>query len=133
MAGRCSKESEWLESKIVEVEGGVSIRVSFEIRGETYEELIQWADVGDRIAEHRTRSCPDGEIEVYCVEACLHGREEGSGNFMISCDICDDWFHGQCIGIPPDANMAIAAFKCSACVDQSFPDDVTPPPLEARV
>jgi len=124
----CSKESEWLESKIADVVPGVSIRVSFLLRGETYEELIQWADVGDRVAEHRTRSCPDGEVEVYCVEACNHGREEGSGNFMISCDCCDDWFHGDCIGIPKDSEKAIAAFKCFACgLDAAFQEDVIIP------
>ena len=31
--------------------------------------------------------------EVYCY--CRKGED----GFMIQCDFCDDWFHGDCIGI----------------------------------
>lgn len=35
--------------------------------------------------------------------------------FYISCDVCDLWFHGKCVGIKPDEGDDMPAFICQEC------------------
>ncbi|XP_065427272.1 histone lysine demethylase PHF8 isoform X2 [Chrysemys picta bellii] len=35
--------------------------------------------------------------------------------FMIECDICQDWFHGSCVGVEEDAAADIDLYHCPNC------------------
>ncbi|XP_043661979.1 uncharacterized protein LOC122625967 [Drosophila teissieri] len=52
--------------------------------------------------------------DVYCV--C---RESHSNGFMICCDNCNEWFHGDCIGLPADIGEQHDTFYCSECCGQN--------------
>ena len=50
----------------------------------------------------------------YCIEECSRGRVE-DGSFMIGCDICDNWYHGDCIGISKDEASRMDSYLCPRC------------------
>uniref|UniRef100_A0A4W5JQZ8 PHD-type domain-containing protein n=1 Tax=Hucho hucho TaxID=62062 RepID=A0A4W5JQZ8_9TELE len=35
--------------------------------------------------------------------------------FMIECDICQDWFHGSCVGVEEDKAAEIDLYHCPNC------------------
>ncbi|XP_060619275.2 histone lysine demethylase PHF8 isoform X1 [Anolis sagrei] len=35
--------------------------------------------------------------------------------FMIECDVCQDWFHGSCVGVEEDAAASIDLYHCPNC------------------
>ncbi|KAL7398340.1 hypothetical protein ABVT39_008131 [Epinephelus coioides] len=55
-----------------------------------------------------TPKCP-----VYCV--C---RKPDINCFMIGCDSCTEWFHGDCIGVSEKAAKAIRVWYCPSCRDK---------------
>lgn len=60
----------------------------------------------------------DGELEedeeVYCI--C---RKSDTKRFMIGCDQCDEWFHGDCISITEEHAKTIKKFFCLNCRDKN--------------
>ncbi|KAM4572128.1 CXXC-type zinc finger protein 1a isoform 2-T2 [Fundulus diaphanus] len=50
---------------------------------------------------------------VYCV--C---RKPDINCFMIGCDSCTEWFHGQCVGVSEKAAKAIRVWFCPSCRGQ---------------
>ena len=38
--------------------------------------------------------------------------------FYVGCDLCNDWFHGTCVGITEDMAMNIDEFICDECEKQ---------------
>lgn len=34
---------------------------------------------------------------------------------MIQCDLCEDWYHASCVGIPDDSVHLIDLFVCPHC------------------
>lgn len=37
---------------------------------------------------------------------------------MVACDICDEWFHGDCIGITPETAEQIKKYVCIECKEE---------------
>uniref|UniRef100_A0A5K3FN92 PHD-type domain-containing protein n=1 Tax=Mesocestoides corti TaxID=53468 RepID=A0A5K3FN92_MESCO len=50
---------------------------------------------------------------VYCV--C---RSSQCDSFMIACDACEEWYHGECINVTPKQAECIQKFYCQACRDE---------------
>uniref|UniRef100_A0A3Q3WUG7 CXXC-type zinc finger protein 1 n=1 Tax=Mola mola TaxID=94237 RepID=A0A3Q3WUG7_MOLML len=50
---------------------------------------------------------------VYCI--C---RRPDINCFMIGCDSCTEWFHGNCIGVSEKAAKAIRVWYCPSCRDR---------------
>src|SRR5690348_13285246 len=48
--------------------------------------------------------------EVYCI--C---RSTDSTSFMIACDNCEEWYHGDCIGINEAQSKHIKRYFCDQC------------------
>ena len=49
----------------------------------------------------------------YCF--CKRTEEETIGLSMIECDLCHDWFHDICIGIPHEDMEQLEIYHCPAC------------------
>jgi len=47
---------------------------------------------------------------TYCI--C---RSSDSQRFMIACDNCDEWYHGDCVGVSQSISKKIKAFYCHIC------------------
>ncbi|XP_071717245.1 PHD finger protein ALFIN-LIKE 4-like [Rutidosis leptorrhynchoides] len=43
------------------------------------------------------------------------GENYASDEFWICCDVCEKWFHGQCVKITPARAEHIKQYKCPAC------------------
>lgn len=48
--------------------------------------------------------------KLYCV--C---RSSNIDTFMICCDFCEEWFHGDCIGVTENSSKDIEMFYCKRC------------------
>ena len=53
----------------------------------------------------------------YCLEDCKRNRVE-DGSFMVGCDICDNWYHGDCVGVPKDEANLLDSYLCPNCVEK---------------
>ena len=47
---------------------------------------------------------------VYCV--C---RKPDTGEFMIGCDVCNEWFHGKCVKVSEKKAALINRYVCPIC------------------
>ncbi|XP_022111688.1 uncharacterized protein LOC110990915, partial [Acanthaster planci] len=63
----------------------------------------------DHLKRCRDRKTPDKgkESGSPAKEAYSFCRKPDDGNFMIQCDGCDEWYHGQCVNVPPEDGMAM--------------------------
>ncbi|KAH3737756.1 hypothetical protein DPMN_044350 [Dreissena polymorpha] len=57
------------------------------------------------------KSCGIAEDEqVYCT---CRGIDDES--FMIDCDVCEEWFHGKCVGVTEEQGEKIDLYTCPSC------------------
>lgn len=35
--------------------------------------------------------------------------------FYVGCDVCNDWFHGDCVGITESMSKGMTEYVCNAC------------------
>ena len=54
----------------------------------------------------------------YCIDACTRGRVE-DGSFMVGCDNCDGWYHGDCVGICKDDASTLESYVCPRCLEKA--------------
>ncbi|OAF70947.1 hypothetical protein A3Q56_01314 [Intoshia linei] len=57
------------------------------------------------------------ESKLYCI--C---KSTECKTFMIQCDICNEWYHGKCMGIEEIYADCINSFECSNCSASNKPD-----------
>ncbi|KAK9366950.1 hypothetical protein V1509DRAFT_627796 [Lipomyces kononenkoae] len=53
--------------------------------------------------------------QVYCI--C---RKPDTGQWMIACDFCDDWYHGSCVSIPESQADLIETYACPSCATKGL-------------
>ncbi|GBN29274.1 CXXC-type zinc finger protein 1 [Araneus ventricosus] len=58
----------------------------------------------------RNYSVGESEKEIYCI--C---RSSNINTFMISCDNCQEWFHGYCVGVDEKSAKNIDLYFCKSC------------------
>lgn len=49
--------------------------------------------------------------KVYCI--CRTPYDETK--FYVGCDLCNNWFHGDCVGITEESSKTMTEFICSEC------------------
>jgi nucleosome-remodeling factor subunit BPTF len=35
--------------------------------------------------------------------------------FYVGCDLCNNWFHGECVGITEEMSKSLTEFVCTEC------------------
>nr|1WEP_A Chain A, PHF8 [Mus musculus] len=50
-------------------------------------------------------------VPVYC----LCRQPYNVNHFMIECGLCQDWFHGSCVGIEEENAVDIDIYHCPDC------------------
>jgi len=51
---------------------------------------------------------------TYCLPNCKRGRAEDD-SFMICCDQCEQWYHGECVGISKGEADKMGRYQCDSC------------------
>lgn len=77
----------------------------------TNEEIAKQFQLPERKSKIATLLKQDGQ--VYCI--C---RSSDSSRFMIGCDLCEEWYHGDCIGISQRDAKNIKKYFCDRCQDE---------------
>jgi len=54
---------------------------------------------------------------TYCIQTCKRGRAEDD-SFMVCCDECEQWFHGDCVGVTKLEAEAMGRYCCSDCMSK---------------
>jgi hypothetical protein len=54
-------------------------------------------------------------IEDKGARHCVCGGPS-DGRFMVSCDQCDEWFHGHCVAVSKPISEEIGDWKCPSCI-----------------
>lgn len=49
--------------------------------------------------------------KVYCI--CRTPYDETK--FYVGCDLCNNWFHGDCVGITEESSKTLTEFVCAEC------------------
>ncbi|KAG0258304.1 hypothetical protein BG011_003376 [Mortierella polycephala] len=54
-----------------------------------------------------------GDVKLYCI--CRTPYD--TSRFMIACDECDEWFHGDCVGVAEKDSDMVDKYYCERCED----------------
>jgi len=55
--------------------------------------------------------------ERYCI--CNRTEAEAPDTMMIDCDICKNWFHGECVNLTPEEMEELEFYACPKCTGKS--------------
>nr|XP_029721338.1 CXXC-type zinc finger protein 1-like isoform X2 [Aedes albopictus] len=75
------------------------------------EEIAKEFDLPERKSKIATILKQDGQ--AYCI--C---RSSDSSRFMIGCDACEEWYHGDCINVTEKEAKHIKQYYCQRCKEE---------------
>ena len=82
-------------------------------------ELPRWASIyrSRQQSGNNTITSPPRQVKqktrgetVYCV-----GKQPHGGRFMIQCDLCYEWYHGDCVNVTQEEASDINTYYCPLC------------------
>ncbi|KAG9303846.1 hypothetical protein G9A89_018743 [Geosiphon pyriformis] len=59
---------------------------------------------------------PEPDTKLYCICQTLYDGLR----FMIGCENCGEWYHGDCVNISEEESLLIDKYYCSNCTAQGF-------------
>mmetsp|Transcript_13256 Transcript_13256/g.24859 ORF Transcript_13256/g.24859 Transcript_13256/m.24859 type:complete len:331 (+) Transcript_13256:1590-2582(+) len=65
------------------------------------------------LTEREKEILEERQETAYCI--CGYSETEVKGNIMIACDICDNWFHDECVGLTPTEAASVETYVCPQC------------------
>nr|CAB3235001.1 ZF(CXXC)-2 CXXC-type zinc finger protein 1 [Phallusia mammillata] len=74
------------------------------------ERKAKLASYFDVLSSGKEKIMSDSDMQVYCI--C---RSPDIDRFMIMCDDCEEWFHGDCINVTEKEAKHIKNFYCKPC------------------
>jgi len=74
---------------------------------------LNW-DCCSLFAGQRQLTCPEhySSGKAYCI--CKRNFADKEV-FMICCDVCDTWYHGDCVGLPQHIGATLETYTCALC------------------
>jgi len=55
------------------------------------------------------------KTKMYCVCKTPYDNSK----FYVGCDVCSNWFHGDCIGISEQMSQCLSEYICDSCQNES--------------
>merc|ERR1712071_92 len=46
---------------------------------------------------------------------CICRKPYDNSKFYVGCDLCSNWFHGDCVGITENMSQTMSEFVCQGC------------------
>jgi hypothetical protein len=77
-------------------------------------------DITPSLNTLNTRPPVDSTLIDTSVLYCICKRPYDVPRFMIACDKCDQWFHGECIQISEKQGEFIDLYFCENCAKSKF-------------
>ena len=56
--------------------------------------------------------------KVYCI--CQKKYTKDDQRMTVACDICDNWFHVECINIEPQMAIKADFYHCKGCIQHRY-------------
>lgn len=74
---------------------------------------VHGPEEGEEEEESGTEGQEDGKLY------CLCRAPFDSKRFMLGCDTCDEWYHGDCVGITEEQADALGNYVCPPCASRT--------------
>ena len=65
-------------------------------------------------AQNRLRA-GENILEIEISDVWCMCRQGENGKFMIQCDSCDEWYHGECVKVTPELAKTFTEYYCPRC------------------
>ena len=76
------------------------------------EDITQTSDQHEEIL----KAIDDSKVQrKYCLENCKYENGDESYDTMLTCDICDSWYHLTCINLTQETAQELSACICHQC------------------
>lgn len=104
------------KDKVSLVEAHIAMKNFSNISKETELELDEEVEEEDVVLYKWGTSQDDEEAELFCIS-----REPEDERFMVCCDECDEWYHGECLDLSEQEtetykNDPDVDFICPFCI-----------------
>jgi len=82
-------------------------------------QVSHWQFNNERYAQYSTMMLLNHfqrKPRLFCIPTCRRGRKE-DGTQMVGCDVCDNWFHIECVNLTPEQAQVMKNFICTQCAE----------------
>jgi ribosomal protein L21E len=78
-------------------------------------EIPKWLEKYQNNFSLLLKNIPKLDTDGKCSTLYCLCRKPYSGQFMINCDYCQEWFHGVCVNVSAEDAVDIVKYKCPLC------------------